>query len=50
LPAGRGSILLPLESSCVKFVATNGKTLMVSEIYYSRSNAVRAAQKLRELL
>jgi uncharacterized protein YegP (UPF0339 family) len=34
----------------VKLVATNGKTLMVSEIYYSRSNAVRAAQKLRELL
>lgn len=34
----------------VKLVAANGQTLMVSETYYSRSNAVRAAQKLRELL
>ena len=34
----------------VKLVAANGNTLMVSETYYSRSNAVRAAQKLRELL
>jgi uncharacterized protein YegP (UPF0339 family) len=34
----------------VKLVSPNGKTLMVSEAYYSRSNAVRAAQKLRELL
>ena len=34
----------------VKLVAANGEILMVSEAYYSRSNAVRAAQKLRELL
>jgi uncharacterized protein YegP (UPF0339 family) len=32
----------------VKLVATNGETLMVSETYYGRSNAVRAAQRLRE--
>jgi uncharacterized protein YegP (UPF0339 family) len=34
----------------VKLVATNGEILMVSETYYNRSNAVRAAQRLRELL
>jgi hypothetical protein len=34
----------------VKLVATNGEILMVREAYYSRSNAVRAAQRLRELL
>jgi uncharacterized protein YegP (UPF0339 family) len=34
----------------VKLVSTNGKTMLVSETYYSRSNAVRAAQRLRELL
>jgi uncharacterized protein YegP (UPF0339 family) len=34
----------------VKLVAANGETVMVSETYYSRSNAVRAAQRLRELL
>ena len=31
----------------VKLVATNGEILMVSETYYNRSNAVRAAQRLR---
>jgi uncharacterized protein YegP (UPF0339 family) len=34
----------------VKLVGANGETLMVSETYYSRSNAVRAAQKIRELI
>jgi hypothetical protein len=34
----------------VKLVAANGETVMVSEAYYSRSNAVRAARRLRELL
>jgi uncharacterized protein YegP (UPF0339 family) len=34
----------------VKLVAPNGEILMVSEAYYNRSDAVRAAQKLRELL
>jgi uncharacterized protein YegP (UPF0339 family) len=34
----------------VKLVAANGEAVMVSETYYSRSNAVRAAQRLRELL
>jgi uncharacterized protein YegP (UPF0339 family) len=34
----------------VKLVAANGETVMVSEAYFSRSNAVRAARRLRELL
>ena len=34
----------------VKLVGANGETVMVSETYYSRSNAVRAAQRLRKLL
>jgi hypothetical protein len=34
----------------VKLVGANGETVMVSEAYYSRSNAVRAARRLRELL
>jgi len=33
----------------VKLVAANGETMMVSEPYASRSNAVRAAQRLREV-
>ena len=34
----------------VKLVAKNGETLMISETYYSRSNAIRAAQRVRGLL
>jgi uncharacterized protein YegP (UPF0339 family) len=34
----------------VKLVAANGETVMVSEVYYSKSNAIRAARRLRELL
>jgi uncharacterized protein YegP (UPF0339 family) len=34
----------------VKLVSANGEILMVSETYYNRSNAVRAAQRLRELM
>jgi uncharacterized protein YegP (UPF0339 family) len=34
----------------VKLIGANGQTLMVSETYYSRSNAVRAAQRIWEFL
>ena len=34
----------------VKLVAANNEILMVSETYYNWCNAVRAAQKFRELL
>lgn len=30
----------------VKLVAKNGRTRLVSEMYYSKSNAVRAAKRL----
>lgn len=34
----------------VKLVGANNEVMMVSEAYYSRSNAVRAAHRLREVL
>ena len=34
----------------IKFVGKNGKTLMHSETYYSKSNALRAGRKISKAL